>query len=208
MSRPLRLLLYDRTCKGGAWWPGLSHTWWCGAWCYRGLGRLDGHFGASNWDEAIEWLASVAIGRSIQEVQFWGHGKWGDARIGEQAFDTASLGNGGSLRSGLQRVRSRLRDDGQALWWFRTCETFGAVAGQAFAAAVADFMGCRVAGHTHIIAHWQSGLHSLQAGEQPTWPDDEGLVEGTPAHPVRAAWSRPWHPNTITCWRGSIPPGY
>jgi hypothetical protein len=106
------------------------------------------------------------------------------------------------------RVRDRMLPADQGLWWFRTCETFGARAGHRFAGAFSDFLGCRAAGHTYIIGHWQSGLHSLGPGEEPGWPDDEALVDGTPDDPERASWSTRSAPNTITFLHGQVPAGY
>jgi hypothetical protein len=105
-------------------------------------------------------------------------------------------------------VRDRFLPEAKGLWWFRTCETFGALPGQRFATELADFLGARVAGHTYIIGHVQSGLHTLRPGERPTWSEDEGLREGSPDEPRRAHWSRLRAPNTITCLRGTIPDGY
>ena len=91
---------------------------------------------------------------------------------------------------------------GTGLWWFRTCSTFGTARGQAFARAWANFLGCRVAGHTFLIGLHQSGLHSLGPGASPSWSVDEGVAGEVPL------WSRPGAPNTITCFHGKIPAGY
>jgi hypothetical protein len=203
---PLRLMIFDRTCRGRGPLPGLSHAWWTGAHLYRALGRLDAARGVSSWGEALSWMADHEPERPIGEVQYWGHGKWGLARIDREPLDLDALQRGSALRPMLDRVRARLHPD--ALWWFRTCETFGARPGQAFARAFTETMGCRAAGHTYIIGHWQSGLHSLAPGSIPTWSDDEALIEGTPDAPERAAWSKHSAPNTITFMHGRIPAGY
>ena len=96
---------------------------------------------------------------------------------------------------------------GESLWWFRACETFGAVPGRDFARAFTDFLGCRAAGHTHVIAFLQSGLHSLGPGEEPHWPADEGLLHGSPDAPLEACPSAPGAPNTITCLHSRFPEG-
>ena len=93
-------------------------------------------------------------------------------------------------------MRARLVSP-DALWWWRTCETFGAAAGHAFARAWTTALGCRAAGHTHVIAAWQSGLHVLAPGAAPDWSADEGLAEGTPTTPIRAHPSRRTAPSTI-----------
>jgi hypothetical protein len=145
----------------------------------------------------------VEPARSIAEVQFWGHGKWGRALIARESFDRSSLLPAHPLRSTLEAVRERLAPD--ALIWFRTCETLGAHAGQDFARALADFAGARVAGHTYEIGYWQSGLHALDPGAKPDWDPSEGLAAGHPGAPERALPSRPDAPNTVTCFTSRVP---
>ncbi|MEM6931687.1 MAG: hypothetical protein AAF602_32450, partial [Myxococcota bacterium] len=170
----LRLLVYDDTCTHDLIGPvGLTHTWRAGAKLYAGLGRLDAAKPARNWVEALEWLARVRPGESIAEIQFWGHGNWGLARIGRDRLDRSALEPGSLLHHSLREVRERLT--ARSLWWFRTCETFGASAGHDFAQALPDFLGCDAAGHTHIIGPWQSGLHRLAPGRRPHWSATEGL---------------------------------
>lgn len=188
--------------------PGLSHAWWSGAHLYDALGRLDGWCGVSSWEEGFDWLATYQPDRPIAEVQFWGHGKWGAARVGSQRFDIDALRAQSALNPGVNAVAKRMLSGSDGLWWFRTCETFGAEAGQAFAAALAETLGCRTAGHTFIIGHWQSGLHTVLPGATPQWSVTEGLREGTPAAPTEAYWSRAWKPNTINFLQGTIPQGY
>lgn len=204
----LRLMVYDRTCTGPGWRPGLSHAWASGSVLYKALGRLDATRGVASWDEALRWLAEYRPDRPIGEVQYWGHGKWGLARADRQPLDIDALSSGHPLHAPLKAVAERMLPGDQGLWWFRTCETFGARPGQRFARALADFLGCRTAGHTYIISHWQSGLHSLRPGEEPSWPDDEGLREGTPEHPEKAYWSRLWEPHTISFLHGEVPADY
>lgn len=165
---------------------------------YRGLGRLDQTFGATTWDEALDWLAGLPD--PIDELQFWGHGKWGCALVNHTVLDVSSLR---ARRSQLEAVRERLTDD--PLIWFRTCETFGAHAGHDFAERYADFFGARVAGHTHIIGAQQSGLQGLRPGERAHWSAEEGLRSGTPAAPLRAYGSALWRPRTITALGGRVP---
>ena len=203
MGDGLRLMIYDRTCRGRRFLPGLTHSWLVGGYLYRFLGRIDAFAGASSWAEALEWVGDVAPSRPIREIQFWGHGKWGLARIAREPLDRSALSPGHPHRRRLESVRERMQPDG--LWWFRTCETFGAERGHDFAQAWCEFFGGRAAGHTFIIGPWQSGLHVLRPGDRPHWPVDEGLREGTPSEPKRAFWSRPGAPNTITCLHGTIP---
>jgi hypothetical protein len=200
----LRLLVLDATCTGRRALPGLSHAWRAGAHLYRGLARLDGWYAATDWAGALAWLAGHDA--PIASIQFWGHGKWGRALIDRDVLDAGALAAGHRLRPALEAVRERLAPD--ALWWFRTCETFGADAGHDFARRFTDYLGRRAAGHTHVIGHWQSGLHSLEPGQVPGWPATEGLREGTAAAPVRARGSGPRAVHTITCWHGQVPAGW
>lgn len=207
--RPLRLLVYDRTCAGRApLVPGLSRAWWAGSGLYRGLGRLDGALGAASWGEALDWLAAFGGGARVAEVQFWGHGRWGNARIADEVLDASALGPGHAHHDRLRRVAARLLPGEDGLWWFRTCETFGTAAGHAFARAWTRALGCRAAGHTYVIGIWQSGLHSLLPGAEPTWSTEEGLPRSAAAPPAIALRSSPRAPNTITCLHGKIPAGY
>ncbi len=206
-SAPLRLMVFDRSCTGQRLRPGLSHAWWTGGQLYGRLGRLDAWRGVSSWAEALAWIAQVAPDRQIASVQYWGHGKWGCAYIGRDCFDATALAPNHPLHRDLEQIRERLVGP-DALWWFRTCETFGAVPGQNFAQRLTDFLGCRTAGHTYIIAGWQSGLHSLAPGMTPTWSVHEGLERGCPETPEAAQWSRRSEPNTIHCLSGKIPQGY
>ena len=201
---PLRLLVYDATCTGGRLPVGLTHSWIAGQYLYAGLGRFDGARGVRSWAEALEWLGS--FDRPIGQVQYWGHGKWGRVLVDRDVLDASALVPGHALHPALVKVRERLTDD--ALWWFRTCDAFGARVGHDFAERWTDFMGCDAAGHTFIIGVWQSGLHRLSAGVRPHWDVAEGIREGTPEVPVRSTWSRLRAPNTISCLAGAIPAGW
>jgi hypothetical protein len=207
VSHPLRLLIFDRTCRGPRLLPGLSHAWRAGNHLYRGLGRLDAGFGAAGWDEALDWLNDQQPDRPIAEIQFWGHGQWGRVRMGGEVLDRRALEPGHRLFPALDRLRGRLLAGNEGLCWFRSCETFGTAAGHDFAAAWTRFFGCRAAGHTHVIGFWQSGLHSLLPGEQPGWSVDEGLIQSDPPAPY-ARGSGPGAPNTVTCLHGRVPDGF
>lgn len=203
MADPLRVIVYDRTCTGRPALPGLTHSWIAGAWLYGRLGRIDATVGVQSWAEAFDWLARVEPERRIAEVQYWGHGKWGEARVDRERLDGRSLLRGSDHRAGLDALRARLTDE--ALLWFRTCETAGADVGHRFVQDLSADLGARVAGHTYIIGPWQSGLHWVDPGEAPGWDPAEGLREGTPAAPKRALWSKPGAPRTITCLTGQLP---
>jgi hypothetical protein len=205
-DRPLRVMIYDRSCRGFGPLPGLTHSWAAGAWLYRLLGRLDRWRGVDSWAEALGWLAGLDA--PIAEVQLWSHGQWGNARIAGEVLDRPALQPGHRHHGALGAVAERMLPGGESLWWFRTCQTFGARAGHDFARAWTDRLGCRGAGHSFIIGPWQSGLHSLSPGAVPAWSVEEGIAAGSPDAPAKALWSKPWSPNTITCFHGRIPAGF
>ena len=204
-SEPLRLVVYDVTQRGRP--PrALGLAWQAGALLYRGLGRIHAAFPARDWSSAFDWLETHEVDRRIEELQFWGHGKWGRALIRDESLDQRALERGHPLERHLAALRERLTPS--ALVWFRTCETLGASPGQDFARALGDYLGARVAGHTFVIGYYQSGLHSLAPGMAPSWSREEGLRAGTPERPERAHGSGPTKPNTVTCLHGTIPKGY
>jgi hypothetical protein len=195
----MRVLIYDRTCVRRV--GGLSRVWAAGAALYRRLGRIDAAAGVASWDEALGWLAAAPA--PIRELQYWGHGKWGCALVGDDVLDAAALAPAAPRRAAMEAVRDHLAPD--ALVWFRTCETFGARRGIDFAERLADFLGVRVAGHTFVINHYQSGLHGLAPGRRADWSAEEGLAAGTADEPIRARHSVPWAPRTITSLWGRVP---
>jgi hypothetical protein len=196
---PERLIVFDRTCLRGR--GSLSPAWWLGSKLYRGLGRTDATFGAESWSEALRWLGRRR--EAIAEVQFWGHGNWGRALISDDVLEASSLRDGHTQRKGLDALRERLAP--RALFWFRTCETFGASRGIDFAERLSDFLGARVAGHTFVIGVHQSGLHGLSPGVRADWSGEEGIAEGTAQEPRRSKRSTPLAPRTITCLDGRVP---
>jgi len=205
MSEGLRLVVYDATQRQRR--PkALGLSWQYGCHLYRALGRVDAAYGASSFADALSWLARHESARAIQEVQFWGHGKWGRIFIDREQLDRSVLLPGHRQHLAFRAVRERLVPD--ALLWFRTCETLGAKPGQDFAAALADATGARVAGHTYVIGFLQSGLHCARPGVAPAWSATEGLAQGSAEQPEVALNSTPDAPNTITCLTGRIPEGF
>ncbi len=198
----LRLLVFDRTCVRGV--GGLSPVWSLGSRLYRGLGRIDGVRGVASWSEAFAFISEQR--EPIEELQFWGHGRWGRAFVAEEPLDAGALSPNHRLHDGLASLKERLAPNG--LVWFRTCETLGAARGIDFGERLADHLGARVAGHTFIIGLHQSGLHGLAPGVRADWSPDEGLAEGSAAEPKRARWSTPFAPRTITCFAGQVPPAW
>jgi len=196
----MRLMIYDRSCRGGWLSPGLSHAWSAGGVLYRALGRLDASFGARSWAEALDWVLDQA--QPIREIQFWGHGEWGGVWIDEELLTIAALEPSHYLHERLVKVKSRLVPH-EALWWFRSCDVFGTQVGHQFARAWTRFFDCRAAGHTRQIMFFQSGLHALRSGEEPSWPQDEGVVDGL----WHGAASSAFAPRTITCLHNKVPEG-
>lgn len=200
-------MVYDRTCVKRHGF-GLSSVWSAGATLYRGLGRFDATRGVRSWQEAVTWLATFEASRPIEEIQYWGHGRWGRVLVGSDVLDVSALRQGHALHSSLCDVRERLVGGDRGLIWLRTCEAFGARAGADLAQSLADFFGVNVAGHTFIIGAIQSGLRALAPGCRPSWSAAEGLAEGTPERPERALWSAPKYPRTITCLENEVPPAW
>ncbi|WP_437574993.1 hypothetical protein [Sorangium sp. So ce887] len=186
---------------------GLTPIWRAGALLHRLRGAADAGLAASSWTEALGWAARTARerGRKITSLQAWGHGGWGYMRLGETRLDEAALRPGSPLDGALDALRAELAGP-DALVWLRCCSAFGHT-GQAFARALAGRLGCRVAGHTYIIAFYQSGTHSLRPGEAPSWDPREG-VRFSGGEPAGAAWSSRTAPNTVSCLTADLPPGY
>lgn len=198
-----RVLLYDRTCSGPGVRPGLSTVWGAGATLYRTAGRIDVAHGVTSWDEAARALETAAPSADIEEVQYWGHGRFGRIFVARDCLSATSLGLAPARFFAV--LRDRLRPSARALFWMRTCEAFGGRPGHDFAARLADFLGVPVAGHTYVIGFWQSGLHGLLPGAAPSWSPEEGVKEGTGGAPRLGAWSTPLEPRTISCLEGSVP---
>lgn len=202
-SHGLRLMLYDRTCRGPGPLPGLSTSWWLGAHLHRFTAGFDAWHGAASWDEGLHWLATVRPSERIEEIQFWGHGQPGCVLIDRRPLDVHALDASHPLHPDLEAVRERLHGP-ESLWWFRTCLTFGRSEGLRFAREWTRFFNCRAAGHTWVIGPVQGGLHELGPGEEPDWPEEEGVPP--PGGWRLPPWLRLDAPNRITLLRGRLPP--
>jgi hypothetical protein len=230
---PLRLIVVDATDRDLPWARraraagfasdgtargrlGLSPVWRAGATLYGGVGAAHSTHAASGWTEAIDWaLGEVSrTGRPLGSLQVWCHGGWGSVRLGDSRLEEATLAAGHPLAGRLDALRDALAgardaDGGNAglpLVWFRCCSAFGHH-GRSFAAAAADRLGCRVAGHTHVIGLLQSGLHSLVPGAAASWDATEGvrMREGRAVAALGSSWRAP---NTVTFLETSLPAGY
>ena len=186
-NKKLNFVLYDR---GAAGLPGF-------AWKIYSKLRVGWvSLGVTSWKEAyqkiIEKLVAARMGGSkvgIGNLQIWAHGRPGQCVIGGDSIDVV----GNPLYHFLTR---------ESLVWFRTCSTFFGDAGDRFAEAAANNLGCVVAGHTRVIAFpWQSGLYSLRPKQPLYWPTDRGKD-----------WERMvssmFEPRTIFAGRMSIPKGW
>jgi len=224
-TRPIRLVIFDPTDTQSAALarararaatpdgralgsPGLSPIWRAGTVLHRLTGAADASLGATSWSEALAWAAdtSRARGRPIGSVQIWGHGGWGSMALGKTALDAAALRPDHALAAPIDALRGCL-DGPESLFWMRCCSAFGHSIGQRFAEALALRLGCRVAGHTHIIGFFQSGTHSLRPGERAGWPVDEGVLRED-GRATGARWSTRSAPNTVSCLSLGLPEDY
>lgn len=183
---------------------GLTHSWFVGGRLYKRFGAIDTFQGFRQWHRALDWAATVHPEQKIDHIQFWGHGSPGKVWLNNEALSVDAFD--GPYKDLLKAVRDRLTDD--AVIWFRTCSTFGADRGRRFARRWAECMGCRVVAHTHNIGFFHGGLRSLRPGQDPGWPREEGIAEGTAETPLKMkmtglAWWR--YPNTITCLHNEFP---
>lgn len=181
----------------------LEETWKFGAQLYKLRGDFDKIIGVHSFDEMFHALA--LIDDYLDSVQIWCHGLPGWVIINNQWTRRPF----GLKEPVVREVASKLTEE--SLLWFRTCATFAGPRGKEFAESAAEDLGCRVAGHTHLIAIWQAGLHSLGPGEKAAWSDQEGYLSKRATDDVSAMnmkWSQPWSTKSIFCMRGEIPQGW
>lgn len=182
---------------------GLTASWVLGGAAYRAMRWVDVCAGFSDWQSALDWIAGLEPGRQISQIQFWGHGSPGRSWMGGKALTARNATGAGDLAPAMRAVADRMTDDG--VIWFRNCGVFAGARGHDFARTLATELDVRVAAHTYVIGAWQSGLHTIGPGEKPMWPEDEGIAEGTPEHPIRLRNSVPWAPNTVFMLTSGIP---
>lgn len=186
----MRVTVYDKNPGPGFTQWFLRTSWLLGCVLQKLLRRVDDYHGAASWDDAVAWIRSRPS--AITSLQFWGHGSPAQVWLAGKPMDPRLF----------RAIWSRLSND--AVVWFRCCNVIQGVAGHAWARAMVDHLGCRVAAHTRIVGPLQPGLHSLRPGETPSWP----LDEGDPATPRwLPEWARPG-PNTVTCLRTTVPDGW
>jgi len=182
---------------------GLTTAWTAGGKFYKAMRWVDVCKGFGDWASALDWIAGLEPGREIAQIQIWGHGSPGRSWMAGKALSASSLGPGAPFNAVLRHIASRMTDDG--VIWFRNCGVFAGRRGQDFARTWANELGVRIAAHTFIIGAFQSGLHTLGPDEKPRWPDDEGIAEGTPDHPLKLRNSMPWSPNTVFMLSSGVP---
>jgi hypothetical protein len=230
MSKPLKLMIYDNTDvkfsvgqlkyampndfleKFGIdlddidleFPVGLTHSWFAGGMIYRLLRWVDEIKGFSSWESALEWLSTHKPEQEIAQIQVWGHGSPGKTWMNGEPLHNNSFN--GKHADALKKVADRLTDDGTI--WFRNCSVFCGDPGHSFAKVWSTQMDCRIAAHTYIISPFQSGLHTIRPGEEPSWTREEGIQTGTPEHPRQIKNSSFGEPNTIFMIRSAIPEGW
>ncbi len=182
---------------------GLSKFWRLGGVYHRAALRAHAVFGATSWHEALGFAATTAetMSRPIDELQFWGHGGFGFMLMDEEPLSAHSIQDQHSAL--VHRLKAQLRPS--SLVWFRCCSAFGSADGKHFAKRMAAALGAGIAGHTHIIGFFQSGLHLLRPFAEPHWSDDEGVERNAQGAAQGARESSIRGPNTITALRMGLP---
>jgi hypothetical protein len=170
----MRVFVFDNTQSY------LTASWWIGS-LLRSLRKgRDMIFSVESWADMVKQLEPL---KGVKRVEYWGHGS-----MGSVSCDHRRMGP-----DVLPAVK-HIMDGPESLWWWRTCSSFRAERGRAFAQSCASTLECRVAGFQHTIWMWQSGLQVATPNEVPDW-DDEG-----------GKWSKPWMPNTVFCMsKGPFP---
>lgn len=231
MTKPLRLMIYDNTdikfnlkqlqqvipkefrdqygvsldsidCE----FPfGLTHQWFVGGVLYRALRWVDKTKGFSNWGGALDWVLEQSKNRPIEQIQVWGHGSPGKSWMKREPLHANSVQEGPHAEK-LQEIGRRMTDNGTI--WFRNCSVFCGEKGHEFAKSWSNTLDCRIAAHTYVIHAWQSGLHTISPGEEPSWSTREGIQAGTPDQVLQCKSSFPWAKNTIFMIAAGIPEGW
>lgn len=186
----MRVTIYDKNPGVGINQWGLKVSWFLGCWIQKLFGAVDAYYGASSWEDAMNWLSMQKA--TLMSVQYWGHGSPGVIWLAQKAIP-------------LDQFISVLKPKvvpGSVLWW-RVCSAFQGLKGFAFSKKLADGLNCTVAGHTRIIGPVQGGLHTRQPNTEPSWPV-------TDAELPKSWWpeSLRWGNNTIICLTTKIPKGW
>jgi hypothetical protein len=132
---------------------------------------------AANLADAVgRVLAALRDGDMIRRLEFWGHGRPGAMRVGDEEVKVESFAPGHPHGALFAQLRPWLADD--AVVWFRGCSTFAGTDGKNFARGAAAFFGRRIAvwGQSRLLGFnldW-GGTVRLTAGAEPDWPDVDG----------------------------------
>lgn len=176
----MKIVLFDSS-EGGA----LGWSWSVGS--FRpGWTRI----GAGSWlnDADSKLDAAVRPGTRLKELQIWGHGTPGAPEMDGEPMPSLFVD------------RLSLLVEPSSLVWFRSCSTFFGNSGQAFAERTSNKLGCRIAGHTHVIGIWQSGLYSVEPGLAGDWPTNK--YSNCDWTKLKSGWRER---RTINCLRMSFP---
>jgi len=181
----------------------MTQKWVVGGLLYRMLRSIDYCEGFPSWGAALKWIAEFQPDMPISQIQYWGHGSPGKARLGHEALQKHSLATGQPYAKLFERIKTRFTEDTSI--WFRVCTLFAGEEGREFGRRWANRLGCRIVAHTHVIGWYQSGGHIIRPGEEADWDPMEGILKGTPNRIKKAVWSERGLVNTINCLNGNIP---
>lgn len=199
MNNELDIMFYDSSDWAGEQ---LRFSWITGGKFYKTFRGVEHHQGFDSWVEALKWIVSVEPDKKINSIQFWGHGSPGRVWINGEALSARSVLATSEHRDLLLKLKERLTKD--SVVWFRSCNVFSKQEGHLFAKLFSKMLGCRIASHTFIVGPWQSGLHTIEPDQEPTWSIEEGIKKKKDGSEEKL-WSMPWSPNTIFCLTGQIP---
>jgi len=161
----MKVIIYDRSPEAGP----VGLTWVAGAALFTAIGKADLALSVDSVEDFVDCLESLFQeygAKSIDQIQYWGHGGPGKFVIGSEKIKANSSPKIFSV------IKEVMRPNG--IFWLRTCASFQGAIGKDFAKMLADTLGCRVAAHTYNIGVFHSGRHILAPGETPTWSEYEG----------------------------------
>lgn len=183
----MKIMVYDDAERSY-----LRASWMLGALLYRARSVFDLVIPARSWEEAIGALYSAAP-KTVDRLQFWGHGSPAAPYIASQRAPTQDL---------IDVLRSQMRGP-RSIAWFRACNIATGDHGRTWCGHLAQAAGCRIAAHTFIVGPLQSGLRVALPDTAPTWSTTEGVnPDGS------FAWSRWRAPRTVTMLTTDVPEGW
>ena len=163
----MRLFIYDKT---QSW---LTASWWFGAALRSLRPGKDVILHVNSWADMVEQLSKLPE-KSVTRVEYWGHGLSSAVECNNDLLTYKEV------YPLLERV-AHVMSGPDALWFWRTCKTFWGVPGFQYASECVRVLGCRVAGFSHKIWWWQSGLRYMGPEDSPEWDHKDG-----------GKWSLPW----------------